>query len=97
MLNTLSNTETAADVPAGFGTGACLRAGVGTVAAGSTGAVMFARPRAAWADDLLGQGIAIAPHEPPAQPIVRKQYLHTTPFAAASGGALGSHPARDPV
>jgi hypothetical protein len=82
MLNILSNTETAADPCAGSVPGAVLPGYVGTVEPGGTGALVRPRPRA---------GQQFGPQ------ISCEKYAHMTRIAAASGGASGPHPARDPV
>jgi hypothetical protein len=101
MLNILSNAETAAGACAGSGVNAFLPQGV---AASGTGAVMFVRPRAARAAESFSQCRSAAGQDVAAgrgqalglsNPV--KQYPHMTRIAAASGGGLGPHPARDPV
>ena len=104
MLNMISNPETAAELCAGSALGAFLPQGVGTVMVGGTGAGSVARPRAVWTPDGSGQCRDAAGQDPAigrGQPLglqnPSKQYPHSTRIAAASGGGLGPHSARDPV
>ena len=105
MLNILSNLETAAGARAGSGLGACLPWHVGTVTPSSTGgAVALPRPRAVSSADVFGhvrtaafQGTAAGQGQPFGLQNNCEKYAHTTRIAAASGGASGPHPARDPV
>jgi hypothetical protein len=94
MLNTISDVTVAA--VAGFGPGAILPSGGGTSRPAGSTAVVFARPRATWAADAFGQHRSAA-GQIAAQPCTSKQYPNTTRIAAASGGASGPHPAREPV
>jgi len=59
----------------------------------------FARPQARIADQFFGNGAQAAGlAKLPGQPISKVNYAHTTRIAALKGsGALGPHPARDPV
>jgi hypothetical protein len=104
MLNILSNVETAAGARAGFGLGAFLPGYVGTVQPSGTGVMVRPRPRVDWTPDAFGvgctatrQGTAAGLGQPLGLQNPCEKYAHTTRIAAASGGALGPHPARDPV
>jgi hypothetical protein len=106
MLNILSNPETAAGARAGSGLGAFLPGHVGTVKPSSTGAMALRRPRprAVSPADVFGhgrtaafQGTAAGQGQPFGLQNNCEKYAHTTRIAAASGGASGPHPARDPV
>jgi hypothetical protein len=99
MLNTVSESEIAANARTPFGAGACLLSDAVRTAQPRSGSAAFARPRprAFWAADAFGlrrqaadMGIALGLRNP------GKQYPHTTRIAAASGGAKGPHPAREP-
>ena len=97
MLNFFSDAEIAAAARAPFGEGAFPKAAVRTAQL-CEGTVMFGRPRATWAADVIGQhrlgaglGVALGQRNP------GKQYQHTTRIVATSNGALGPHPAREPV
>jgi len=60
-------------------------------------ALMFARPRAIRGVGVSGHGrVAVVSGLPQGQPSIRKPYLNQA-RSAAFGGALGSHPPRDPV
>ncbi len=97
MVNLLSGLETAAEARTSFGEGACLRPAAVRTAQPRKGSAIFARPRASWASDVFGRrhlaaGLAIAFGQP--NPYEQNPYL--TRIAAASGGAKGPHPAREP-
>ena len=99
MLNNVSDIEAAAAVRTPFGEGACLPSVVVLTAQSHRWAVEHARPRAIWAADVLGQrhtapGRGMAPGQPNPS---KQNYPYPTRIAAASGGAMGPHPARDPV
>jgi hypothetical protein len=100
MLNMISDVTAAADTRFGFGTGVFPLSGVRTVVPSSTGPV-DACPRAYWATAVHGKPRFAVSHEPVlGQQTFNsiKQYdPQTIRVAAASGGALGSHPAREPV
>jgi hypothetical protein len=97
MVNMISNVSAAADKRGGFVMGAFPLSDARTFEPGSTGVV--ARPRAYWPSHVVGAhgfaagyGLVLGQHNP------SKQFdASTTRIAAASGGALGSHPAREPV
>jgi len=95
MLNILSNTETAADPRAGSVLGAFLPGYVGTVEPYGTGATP--RPRPAASAGAFGSGSGSGNSQPSVLQMSCEKYAHTTRIAAASGGASGPHPARDPV
>jgi hypothetical protein len=108
MLNIFSSLETAAGARAGSGLGACLPGRVGTVDLSSTGVMARPRPRAVSPADVLGhgnshgrtaafQGTAAGQGQPFGLQNNCEKYALTTRIAAASGGASGPHPARDPV
>ncbi len=99
MVNTISDLEAATGVRTPSGEGACLPSAVVGTAQSYRSAVAFARPRAVWAADVFGQrhpasdlGMALGQPNPG-----KPNYPYTTRIAAASGGAKGPHPARDPV
>jgi hypothetical protein len=101
MLNKVSEIVAAADARTPFGEGACLPSVAVRTAQSYRPAVAFQRPRprAFWATDVLGQrhtasGRGMAPGQPNPS---KQNYPYPTRIAAASGGALGPHPARDPV
>ena len=97
MLNMLSDLETAAEARAPFGSDTCLPASAAATTQMHEGFAVYARPRAFWAADVSGQRRLAADLAAPAfgQPNSSKQYPHTTRIAA-SGGAKGPHPAREP-
>lgn len=97
MLTMISDLDAAADARAPFREGACLPSAAVRIARPHRGAVAFARPRAFWAADVFGQrrpaadrGVALG------QPKSAKQNYPYTTRIAASGGAEGPHPAREP-
>jgi hypothetical protein len=99
MLNKVSEIEAAAAARTQFGEGACLPPVAVRAAQEHRFAVVYARPRAFWAADVFGQrhsasdrGMALGQPNPSKQ-----NYPYPTRIAAASGGAKGPHPARDPV
>jgi hypothetical protein len=99
MLNKVSEIEAAADARTPFGEGACLPSVAVRTAQSHRLDMKFARPRAFWAADVFGQrrtasgrGMALGQPNPSKQ-----NYPYPTRIAAASGGTLGPHPARDPV
>ena len=97
MLNMLSDLEAAADARMTFGTGACLRpAGVRT-AQPRAGTARYVRPPAFQASDVFGSrqqaaDLTVALGQP--NPYKPNNYMAR--IAAASGGAKGPHPAREP-
>ncbi len=98
MLNAISGLENAAEAHAGFGMGAALPLGVLTTAQFPCTGAVLARPRAFWAVDVFGRSrMAADLNVTLGQRNSGKQYPHTTRIAAPSGGAKGSHPAREPV
>jgi hypothetical protein len=99
MLNMVSDVEAAAEARIPFGEGACLPSAAARTAQPHRPAVAFVRPRAFWAADVFGRrhmasdlGVALGQPNPGKQ-----NYPYPTRIAAASGGAKGPHPARDPV
>jgi hypothetical protein len=101
MLNKVSDVEAAAEARAPFGEGACLPSVAVRTAQSHRRIAEFARPRprAFWATAGFGQrhtasdrGMALGQPNPSKQ-----NYPYPTRIAAASGGAKGPHPARDPV
>jgi hypothetical protein len=99
MLNMVSDVEAAADARTPFGEGACLPSVAVRIAQPHRRTVAFARPRAFWAADVIGQrrqasGLGVALGQPNPS---KQNYPYPTRIAAASGGAKGPHPARDPV
>ncbi len=101
MLNLISDATAAADtrtVDWQLATGAFLPGGVDAAHQCPSGVLMFARQRGSTDASLLGLGRKAAVHGlAQGQPSVRKQYPTMARSAAATGGALGPHPARDPV
>jgi hypothetical protein len=97
MVNAISDIDVAAAACAGSGTGALLPSGARGTWLEGTAAVVFARPRARRAADVLGQRRSAAGHGVAPGQSTAKQYLNMTRIAAASGGVSGPHPARDPV
>ena len=93
MVNMIPDVTAAADKRGGFVMGVFPLSDARTCTPGSTGAA--ARPRAYWASHVVGGhgfGLLLGQQNP------SNQYdASTTCIAAASGGALGSHPAREPV
>ena len=104
MLSMTADVEVATGARAGSAEGAVLPLSAGTATAGGRG-VVFARPRTVWAAaDVFDQDRYAVGQVPaagcgqaacPSNPI--KLDPHMTRIAAASGGGLGPHPARDPV
>jgi hypothetical protein len=97
MVNMLSDLEAAAEARTSFGTGACLRLAAVRTAQPRTGSTVYVRPRAFWASDVFGQrhaaaGLGVALRQP--NPYKPNNYMAR--IAAASGGAKGPHPAREP-
>jgi hypothetical protein len=110
MLSMTTDVEVATGARAGSAEGAVLplSAGIATGSAATAsgrGVIAFVRPRAVWAAaDVFGQDRYAVGQNPaagcgqaacPSNPI--EQNPHMTRIAAASGGGLGPHPARDPV
>ena len=97
MVNMLSDFEAAAEARTSFGTGACLRLAAVRTAQPHTGPALFGRTREFWASDVFGQrqaaaGLGVALGQP--NPYKPNNYMAR--IAAASGGAKGPHPAREP-
>jgi hypothetical protein len=97
MLNLTSDLEAVATAREPFSMGACLPSAVVRPVQPSKGAIAIARPRAFWATDVSGRrhsaaGLSAAL----GQPTQRKQNYPYTTRIAASGGAKGPHPAREP-
>ena len=110
MLNIFSSLETAAGARAGSGLGACLPGRVGTVDPSSRVVMARPRPRAVSPAGVYGysysysysrtaafQGTSAGQGQPFGLQNNCEKYVLTTRIAAASGGASGPHPARDPV
>jgi hypothetical protein len=97
VVNMISDLEAAAaNARSPLARGASMPSAVLT-AQPRNGADVFACPRV-WASDAFGQrrsaadlGVALGRRNP------GKQYPHTTRIAAASGGAEGPHPPREPA
>ena len=100
MLNMLSDLEAAAEARTPFGAGACLRLGAVRTAQPHTGPALSGRTRAFGASNVFGQrqaaaGLGVALGQPnPYKPYKPNNYMAR--IAAASGGAKGPHPAREP-
>jgi hypothetical protein len=101
MLNSISDVTAAAaarTVDCWPATGAFLSRTANAAHQLPGGARVFARPRAITGASAFGRGRKAAVHGlPQGQPSIRKQYPTMARSAAAFGGALGPHPARDPV
>jgi hypothetical protein len=101
MVNAIIDATAAADtraVDCQPAVGAFLLGHVGAAHKRPSGSLVFARPRAAQGAGASGHGRMTAVTErPPGQPSVRNPYLNQARSAAAFGGAVGPHPARDPV
>jgi len=97
MLNKLSDLETAAEARMSFGTGACLRPAAVRTAQPRTGSALHERARAFWASDVVGPRHQAADLTVTlGQPNPYKPNNYMARIAAASGGAKGPHPAREP-
>jgi hypothetical protein len=74
-------------------------AGPARASAQPVAAKAFVRPQGSTKAALFGTGTQVAASAKLAaqQPISKVNYAHTTRIAALKGGALGPHPARDPV
>jgi hypothetical protein len=101
MVNSISDATAAAGaraVKCWPATGAFMAGSVDAAHQCPSGAVTFVRPRAIQGAGVSGYGLAKAVSGlPQGQPSVRKQYPNQARSAAASGGALGPLPPRDPV
>jgi len=98
LRNVISAAEAAAEARAGSCPGAVLPEGFGADVASGTGVVSYARPRAVWGVDVFAAGrMATSQDQPLGLQCPSLHYPHKTRIVAASGGALGPHPARDPV
>ena len=112
MLNIFSSLETAAGARAGSGLGACPPGPVWTVKPNGTDVMVLPRPRprAVSPAGVYGhshshshgrtaafQGTSAGQGQPFGLQNNCEKYALTTRIAAASGGASGPHPARDPV
>jgi hypothetical protein len=102
MLNSVSHVAAPAATRATDcrpATGAFPPGWAGAVRQRPSGARVFTRPGGVASTGAFGLGRKAAVHGlPQGQPSVRKQqFLIMARRAAASGGALGPHPARDPV
>ena len=99
MSNLISGQEPAANARTRSVRGTALPSAVMT-AQPRNGADLFACPSARWAADAFGYRLPAADLSVPLgqrNPDPAKQYPHTTRIAAASGGAEGPHPPREPV
>jgi hypothetical protein len=97
MLNLTSDLEAVATAREPFSMGACLPSAVIRPALPPKGAIVLARPRAFWAIDGSGRRHAAAGLSTAlGQPTQRKQNYPYSTRIAASGGAKGPHPAREP-
>ena len=97
MLNFESDLEAVATAREPFSMGACLPSAVIAPARPLMGAIAFARPRAFSGTDVSGRRHAAAGLSAAlGQPTQRKQNYPYTTRIAASGGAKGPHPAREP-
>jgi hypothetical protein len=108
VLNFISDVPAAADARTAVcqprtavcqpATGAFLPGRVDAAYQRSSGALMLVRPRGVNGTGVYGQGRKAAVHGlPQGQQSIRQQFPTMTRSAAATGGALGPHPARDPV
>jgi hypothetical protein len=97
MLNLTSDLEAVATAREPFGMGACLPSAAIRPVRKPEGAIAFARPRAFWATDVSGRHhLAAGLSAVLGQPTQRKQNYPYSTRIAASGGAKGPHPAREP-
>ncbi len=107
MLNIFSSLETAVSARAGSRLGACPPGRAGTVDQSSMGVMARPRPRAVSSAGVFGHGrtaafqgtaAGLTGHSQPSG-LQRncEKYVHTTRATAASGGAPGLQPRRDPV
>jgi hypothetical protein len=97
MLNLTSDLEAVATAREPFSMGACLPAGGIRPVQPPKGAMAFARPRAFWATDGFGRRhLAAGLSAVLGQPAQQKQNYPYSTRIAASGGAKGPHPAREP-
>jgi hypothetical protein len=98
VLNMNSDTEIAMKPLPRFGMGSCLRALIPSATPASTCTVAFARPRtSAAAGALKLRSVLAATGYATDLQLNGEQFAHTTLITASSGGALGPHPAREPV
>jgi len=99
VSNLIYGLEPAANARTRSARGTALPSAV-VIAQPRNGADMVGCPHASWASDAFGfrlpaasLNVALGQRKPdPA-----KQYPHTTRIAAASGGEVGPHPAREPT
>jgi hypothetical protein len=98
VLNMNSDIETAVKPLPRFGMGARLRALVPSATPASTCAVAFARRGTGTAANAfkLRSVLAATGYATDSQ-LTGEQFAHMTLIPASSGGALGPHPAREPV
>ena len=100
MSNLISGLEPGANARTRSVRGTVLPAAV-AIAQPRSAADMVGCPRASWASDAFGvrlpaDGLSVALGQ--RKPDPAKQYPHTTRIAAAaSGGGVGPHPAREPA
>jgi hypothetical protein len=99
MLNKVSDIGAAAEARTPFGAGACLPSVVVWTTQPNRCTPVSPRARAFRAVDVFGQrhtasGLEMALGQPNPS---KQNYLYPTRIAAASGGAKGPQPARDPV
>ena len=101
MLNSISDVTAAADtraVDCQLAVGAFTPGRANAAYQRPSGALVFVRPRASVGAGPFGLGRKAAVHGlPQGQPPIRTQYPTKARSAAATRGALGPHPARDPV
>lgn len=98
MLNMISYTENAAQPRPRFGMGACLPALVPAATPAGKRAVAIARPRTERAVGFAGQHpVLAAAGQATGTQLGSEQPAYTTLISATGDGALGPHPAREPV
>ena len=96
MLNSNSDFEAVATARAQSSMGTCLPSAVIAPARPPMGAIAFARPRAFSGTDVSRRHQAAGLSAALGQPTQRKQNYPYSTRIAASGGAKGPHPAREP-
>jgi hypothetical protein len=98
VLNMNSDIEIAMKPLPRFGMGSWLCALIPSVTPASTCTVASVRPRTSTAANALKLRSILAETGYATDPqLTGEQFVHTTLISASSGGALGPHPAREPV
>jgi hypothetical protein len=99
MISSIENSEneTAMQPHPRFGTGACMRAPIPAATPATTYDVALARPRTAAAAAVALYLVPAAASQGTWARRSDKQSAYTTLISATGDGALGPHPAREPV